>query len=216
MSNLVEITKALQRELGVFDDGRAGLVTIAAALAEIRKSRMDEHDPTTVLSKPALTTDAVIFDPRTESALLSLDPKAVPMFREFLCLAKGTAASLGCDYVIISGNRTFAEQDALYAQGRTAPGSIVTRATGGQSNHNFRIAVDAGVFLGKIYLDDGTAAQQLLASKVHKACSEHAAACGLEWGGSWKSLVDLPHYQVATGKTTTQLRKLYLAKGSVL
>ena len=32
--------------------------------------------------------------------------------------------------------RTFAEQDKLFAQGRTAPGKIVTRARGGQSYHN--------------------------------------------------------------------------------
>lgn len=38
--------------------------------------------------------------------------------------------------------RTFAEQDALYAQGRTKPGSIVTYARGGQSYHNFGIAID--------------------------------------------------------------------------
>lgn len=213
MSNLVEITKALQRELGVEPDGKPGLVTLGAALSAIRNDRMDTDGPP---SAPPMTTGEVIFDPRTERVLDSLDPKAVPMFREFLCLAKGTAASLGCDYVLISGNRTFEEQDALFAIGRTAPGEIVTRARGGYSNHNFKIACDAGVFMGKIYLDDGTAGQQLTASKVHKACSEHAAACGLEWGGSWKSIVDQPHYNVATGKSTAQLRRLFLEKGSVL
>lgn len=218
MSNLVEITKDLQRELGVTVDGKAGLVTISGALAAIRASRMDPHEEK---EAPATLATETLFDPRTEAVLLSLDPKAIPMFRQFLCLAKGTAASLGCDYVLISGNRSFAEQDALYEQGRSKSGKIVTNARGGQSNHNFRIAADAGVFQGKIYLekdDDegGTAARRLLASKVHKACSEHAAACGLEWGGSWKSIVDQPHFQVATGKTTAQLRKLYLGEGSVL
>lgn len=210
MSNLVEITRLLQGELGVERDGRAGLVTMNAALAEIRRLRGEP------VPKPAMISAHIYFDERTERILDTLDPKAVPMFRQFLCLAKGTAASLGCDYVLISGNRTFEEQDRLYAQGRTAPGDIVTRARGGQSNHNFRIGADAGVFLGKIYLDDGTAAQKLMASKVHKACSEHATACGLEWGGKWTSIVDLPHYQVATGKTTAQLRKLYQERGSVL
>jgi len=213
MSNLVEITRDLQRELGVTVDGRAGLVTLSMALAEIRALRAGPDD---IIEHPAASSSEVIFDPRTESVLATLDPKAVPMFREFLCLAKGTAASLGCDYVLISGNRSFSEQDALYEQGRSKPGNIVTKARGGQSNHNFKIAADAGVFLGKIYLDDGTAAQQLQASKVHKACSEHAVSCGLEWGGSWKSIVDQPHFQVATGKTTAQLRRLYLEKGSVL
>src|SRR5690606_38148459 len=38
--------------------------------------------------------------------------------------------------------RTFAEQDADYAKGRTVPGSIVTDAKGGQSYHNYGLAFD--------------------------------------------------------------------------
>ena len=138
------------------------------------------------------------------------------MFRRFLSFAQGTAASLGCDYVLISGNRTWEEQDALYAQGRTAPGEIVTKARGGSSNHNFAIAGDFGVFQGKLYLDGGTKAQQALAAKVHKACSEHAATCGLEWGGSWTSIKDAPHFEVKTGLTMAQKRIRIKGKGSVL
>nr|WP_295770097.1 M15 family metallopeptidase [Rhodoferax sp.] len=43
--------------------------------------------------------------------------------------------------------RSCAEQDALYAQGRTAPGNKVTNAKSGDSNHNFGIAFDIGVRL---------------------------------------------------------------------
>ena len=73
--------------------------------------------------------------------------------------------------------------------------------------------MDAGVFLGGGYVDEMNPA---LASKVHRACSMHAPSCGLEWGGSWKSIVDMPHYQVETGKTTAQLRELFKTKGRVL
>ena len=38
--------------------------------------------------------------------------------------------------------RTFKEQNAIYAQGRTTPGSIVTYAKGGQSYHNYGMAID--------------------------------------------------------------------------
>ncbi len=210
MKSLTELTRDLQRELGVKVDGVPGPVTITNALAAIQHSRMDfnaekEH--------PATVAAATTFDDRTEGVLATLDPKAVPMFREFLCLARATAATLGCDYILISGNRTWKEQDALYAKGRTAPGAIVTNARGGSSNHNFGIAVDAGVFAGKLYLDNTDPAR---AAKVHKACSEHAAACGLEWGGSWTSIKDLPHYEVRTGLTIAQKRSLYEKKGSVL
>lgn len=104
-------------------------------------------------------------------------------------------------------------QDDLYAQGRTQPGEVVTRARGGQSNHNFGIAGDFGVFSGKAYLD---ISKPDLAAKVHKACSMHAADCGLEWGGSWKSIVDMPHYEIATGLSMAQKREKFKAKGSVL
>ncbi|BBP87504.1 hypothetical protein BsIDN1_11220 [Bacillus safensis] len=43
---------------------------------------------------------------------------------------------------ITSGYRSFAEQNKLYSQGRTAPGKIVTNAKGGQSNHNYGLAID--------------------------------------------------------------------------
>ena len=43
---------------------------------------------------------------------------------------------------ITQGLRTFAEQDGLYAQGRTKPGKKVTNAKGGQSIHNYGFAVD--------------------------------------------------------------------------
>ncbi|WP_442780551.1 M15 family metallopeptidase [Bacillus sp. Au-Bac7] len=46
-------------------------------------------------------------------------------------------------YVLITdGYLSYAEQDALYAQGRTKPGEIFTNANGGQSKHNFGIVVD--------------------------------------------------------------------------
>ena len=52
---------------------------------------------------------------------------------------------------IAQGLRTFAEQDALYAQGRTKPGAKVTNAKGGQSIHNYGLAVDIyPVINGKI------------------------------------------------------------------
>ena len=48
----------------------------------------------------------------------------------------------GWEWVVVQGRRTIAEQNSLYAQGRTAPGNIVTNAQGGSSAHNFGLAVD--------------------------------------------------------------------------
>lgn len=202
MSNLREITKNIQRHVGTTPDGIYGPITAAAVWAE--------------LSGRVPSVEKCGLDERSLGIIRTLDPKAHAAFTQFLCLAKATAATLGCDYIFISGNRSWAEQDALYAQGRTKPGAIVTNAKGGQSNHNFGIAADAGVFLGKIYLDGGNSEQQARAAKVHRACSEHAEACGLEWGGSWKSFKDLPHYEIKTGLTMAQKRELFARKGSVL
>ncbi|WP_193214949.1 M15 family metallopeptidase [Luteolibacter marinus] len=208
MKDLRSSIKDIQRHVGAEVDGIFGPATAAAVLRELRGEDAKAPHP--------LMNGADDLDTRTLGILATMDPKAVPMFGRFMRLAKATAATLGCDYVLIGGNRTWKEQDALYAQGRTKPGAKVTNAKGGQSNHNFGIAADAGVFLAGAYLDGGNKSQQQLAAKVHRACSEHAATCGLEWGGSWKSLTDLPHYEVATGLTMATKRKLYQAEGSIL
>ena len=101
---------------------------------------------------------------------------------------------------IISGTRTHAEQDALYAQGRTTGGEIVTNARGGYSNHNFGIAFDIGVFSGNRYLPE---------SPLYKAVGALGMELGLEWGGNWTSIVDQPHFQLrpdwAAGLTERQM-----------
>lgn len=48
----------------------------------------------------------------------------------------------GINLVAVQCRRTIAEQNALYAKGRTAPGGKVTNAKGGSSAHNFGLAVD--------------------------------------------------------------------------
>lgn len=64
-------------------------------------------------------------------------------------LAQGMAARLTAlidplpyNYSVAFGFRSGAVQDALYAQGRTTPGPIVTNAKGGQSAHNYGLAID--------------------------------------------------------------------------
>ena len=204
--NLPENIKAIQRAVGAEPDGIFGPETAALVWRAL-------HDPDDeTLALPA--GDGM--DERSARNLGTLDVKARERFAQFYGLANATAATFGCSYILIGGNRTWEEQDALYAQGRSAPGERVTQAKAGQSNHNFGIAGDFGVFQGKSYLDGGTATQKALASKVHKACSMHATACGLEWGGSWKSIVDQPHYEIVTSLTMDMKRHVYRQKGSVL
>ena len=160
-----------------------------------------------------LTVENFKFDARSEHNLATLDVKAKPVFRKFLALAKGVAASLGCEYVLISGHRTWKEQDVLFAKRPQ-----VTKARGGYSWHNFGIAGDCGVFQNGDYLDDGSRAQQLLAGRVHKAVSLIAEEAGMTWGGNWKSIVDTPHFQLAgfPASPTAEHRKTYERLRTVL
>jgi peptidoglycan L-alanyl-D-glutamate endopeptidase CwlK len=155
-------------------------------------------------------------DPRTAKTIATLDPKAQPLFTKFSLAAQAIAAKHGCVYKGIGGNRTWAEQDALYAKGRTTAGPKVTNARGGYSNHNFGIAMDYGVFKGGKYLDGGSFSEQKLASQIHAEVGKLAATMGLDWGGNWKTFRDDPHFEVKTGLTLTQKREAYAKNKSVL
>ena len=64
-------------------------------------------------------------------------------------------AANGIDALITSTYRDAESQNALYAQGRTAPGRKVTNVRGGDSFHNHRCAFDfVPVVSGKAIWDD--------------------------------------------------------------
>lgn len=113
-------------------------------------------------------------------------------------------ADKGYTIEVVQGLRTFAEQDQLYKQGRTKPGQIVTRAKGGQSNHNYGLAVDLCPFVnGKPQWNDNPGFFRI---------GEEAAKLGLEWGGGWKKFLDKPHVQMP-GLTLAQCLGYYNKAG---
>lgn len=101
---------------------------------------------------------------------------------------------------ITSGYRSFAEQNKLYAQGRTAPGKIVTNAKGGQSNHNYGLAIDY-VLLSA----DGKKALWTVNEKWRRV-AQIGKSLGFSWGGDWKSFKDCPHLEMMGGLTLSQLQ----------
>lgn len=105
------------------------------------------------------------------------------------------AYSEGIYVLVTDGYRSKAEQDALYAQGRTKPGKIVTNAKGGQSNHNFGIAVDFC-----LTNEAGTIANYTVNSDWRRVAAI-AKSMGFAWGGDWKGFVDNPHLEY-TGNIT--------------
>ncbi|HEX8735124.1 MAG TPA: M15 family metallopeptidase [Pyrinomonadaceae bacterium] len=142
-----------------------------------------------------------IFDARTERCIRTLHPKAQELARRSLKVIR----EAGINARIISGTRTYAEQNVLFKQGRFGnPGKIVTNARGGQSNHNFGIGWDVGIFTAAgAYLEE---------SPLYKKAGQTALAAGLdklEWGGNWTSIVDQPHYQHATGMLVSKVREKF-------
>lgn len=89
---------------------------------------------------------------------------------------------------ITQGLRTIAEQDALYAQGRTKPGKIVTNAKGGTSWHNYGVAIDIA-FVNA----DGS-----INFNVSDEIGVLGEAMGFEWGHRWArwGIDDRPHFQL--------------------
>jgi peptidoglycan L-alanyl-D-glutamate endopeptidase CwlK len=146
------------------------------------------------------------FDERTEKNIATLIPKAQVFAHDFMERAIQAMALKGVVVKIISGTRTYAEQNILYAKGRTAPGPRVTNARGGYSNHNFGIAFDIGLF------KDG---KYLTSSPLYNECGVIGESVGLEWGGRWKTFPDGPHYQLNTGLTIAQMRDRTAAGKSV-
>lgn len=129
-----------------------------------------------------------------------------PVFAAKLHKLVEACRARGVDYWAISGERTHEEQNALYAQGRTKPGNIVTNAKGGQSMHNFAIACDFAK--DKDTTRDGL--QPDYSDPAYEVLGEEAAKLGLEWGGKWK-FKDLPHIQLPIGKVGLKLFDLQQA-----
>ena len=153
------------------------------------------------------------FDARTESNIRSLLPAAQIKARVFM---KEAAKLTEVTCKILSGTRTYEEQDDLFAIGRTKERgrSPVTKARGGQSNHNFGIAWDVGLFQNGKYLTGDKPKED----KLYVALGERilGAVPGLEWGGKWTGFVDKPHYQLPTGKSVKQVRLAFESGSSFL
>ncbi len=105
----------------------------------------------------------------------------------------------GISYVVTQTLRTKEEQNILYAQGRTVPGTIVTNAKGGQSMHNYGIAFDVCPVIGS----------KLMWNRIDLFDKIGAIGMklGLEWGGSWDKFQDKPHFELTLGYTTDDFVK---------
>lgn len=121
--------------------------------------------------------------------LSDLHPKVAVKCQAFI----DACASAGIDVIITSTFRDAEAQDALYAQGRTTPGSIVTNAKGGESFHNYQVAFDfVPIVNGKAIWDD---------DKLLGICGGIAEGLGLTWAGHWIQFKEKLHCQYTGGLT---------------
>lgn len=117
---------------------------------------------------------------------------------------------------IVQGLRTIEEQNALYAQGRTKPGNIVTNARGGSSFHNYGLAIDFAI----LYDKDSNGKFEVLSWDINydfdkdgkKDWMEVVEAFkfkGWKWGGDWTSIKDNPHLEKTFGCTWQECFERY-------
>lgn len=98
----------------------------------------------------------------------------------------------GLEVLITCTFRSGAEQDALYAQGRTKPGSKVTNAKAGQSFHQYRVALDLYPLVNGKPDFSGKAKEWHLIAAIFKKY-------GFEWAYEWKRFKEMPHFQMTKG-----------------
>ena len=144
-------------------------------------------------------------DQPSVTRIMSMHPKVrwevLHLFKK--CFDKGLRLR------VVQGYRTFAEQDALYAQGRTKPGPIVTKAKGGLSNHNYGLSFDFCLLK-----TDGSITWSLSEDLNHDGNKdwmqvvEIFKANGFEWGGDWK-FTDNPHIEKTFGIGIRKLLELH-------
>lgn len=137
------------------------------------------------------------WDFHSDRRINTLHPLVRAKAKEFIIRAE---KELGIKLRVTSALRTWAEQDELYAKGRTTSGKIVTNAKGGQSLHNYGLAIDV------VEIRNGSAIWN------NSRWNEIAAlgkSLGFSWGGDWRSFKDKPHFEIKFGRSLSDLQALY-------
>ncbi len=139
---------------------------------------------------------------RNNEAISSLHPNIQQSAKDFI----SEANRQGIDLLVTSDYRSVDQQNKLYNKGRDKNGNVtdrsavVTNVPGGQSNHNFGLALDV------VEVKDGAA---LWENDNWDKIGNIGKSEGFEWGGDWTSFEDKPHFENTQGLSTSQLKALY-------
>ncbi|MEQ1675669.1 MAG: DUF6443 domain-containing protein [Chitinophagaceae bacterium] len=134
-------------------------------------------------------------DAASDKKISTLHPSIQNKVKAFILK---TDNRFGIKLRVTDGFRTIAQQNALYAKGRRGikGEATVTGAKGGQSNHNYGLAIDV-VPIENGEINYGSAQYPLL--------GRIGESVGLNWGGRFRS-VDMPHFEDFRGYSIKQLR----------
>jgi len=103
------------------------------------------------------------------------------------------------DFTVIEGVRTTKRQQELYAQGRTAPGSIVTNVDGVKKKSNHQVKADR--YGHAVDIVPYPVDWDSISKFDNIAVAMKLAACELGvdivWGGDWENFKDYPHFELA-------------------
>ncbi|MGA4721514.1 M15 family metallopeptidase [Fictibacillus nanhaiensis] len=130
-----------------------------------------------------------------------------PIVAEHRDLLIQKASEKGINVVITDDFRSAAEQDRLYEQGRSREGTIVTHVEGGESYHNYGLAIDFA-----LKLDNGSVVWNLERDDNGNGQSDWmevvgiAKDLGFEWGGDWAGFKDYPHLEMDFGLSIRELQ----------
>lgn len=132
--------------------------------------------------------------------LQQLHPKVRNDFQAFIEESENT---FDLTIRIISAGRSMEEQEKLYAQGRTAPGPIVTKAPPGSSYHLYGLAMDAAPV---------SVNGEINYNYDQSKWANIAAQFNISWGGNWTGFKDMDHWENKLGHNWRDLLDLYNKK----
>lgn len=164
-----------------------------------------------------------------------LHPEVKAKALEHQALAK---SKLGLDIIITQTLRTNEEQVAYYAQGRNPVTEtnrlrsragmspigeaenrkkVTNAATAADSFHGYGLAYDIAVVdpTGK-KIDWNKPDWNFNSVNDWNEVGKLAAELGIEWGGTWQSFTDIPHYQYTLGWTINRLKSAGMPPGQIV
>ena len=169
-----------------------------------------QPEPVPWVDEPTFEADMCVRDVEKEDTILArtkidfdrLHPLVANRGESFIRLAH---SCLDLEVRLTSGYRSAKEQNALYAQGRSEPGRVVTNAKAGQSYHNYSLAVDFVIIHNNETDYDLNTDRNRNDIPDWQELGELGRALGFEWGGDWNSFPDYPHLQMDFGLSIRQL-----------